>query len=140
MSVASFDILINPSFNILERQGKLQCPFFCTVVLLSLSGLISYVMLCRGSLLTFAGLRMVSRICQRGARWSAPRCGSWVAAPLSVTILVGIEVVKLLLSERCTELWAVSHLHMFFPRKRHLQILGDESVQSVREGNEFADS
>ena len=49
--------------------------------------------------LTSAGLRMVSRVCQRGVRWSAPRCGSWVAAPLSVTILVGIHVVNLLLFE-----------------------------------------
>ena len=90
MTVLSYDLVLNPTFNILEREGKLQCFFSARECRVRAGNSCYHVKELSMSLqlLALQGLRMVTRVCQRGQRWSAPRCGSWVAACLNLTILV----------------------------------------------------
>ena len=81
MEVVTFDQVIMPAMDILTREGKLICGLE--------QMLVQILLLCRrivqSSCACMRGLRLTCRIAQRGLRWSAPRCGSWVTAPIAVT-------------------------------------------------------
>ena len=110
MEICTFDKCILASMDILTKEGKLQCSSVLMGVELMFCR-ISQRYHCMRSLSVISGLRQTCRIAQRGLRWSAPVCGSWVTAPIHVTKLRCIREICRNACIVCDA--ALMHFHCF---------------------------